>query len=264
MSRLSRSAVAALVCALIVAALQSTPSANHMWNTYHWERTANPFLVQLGDNLSTSWDPYLAVASNDWSQNLFGNPVRTTVVQGGTNPRPCRPTSGRDEVCNASYGNTGWLGIAQIWVTGGTHIYQGTTKLNDSYFSTPQYNTPAWRQFVVCQEVGHTFGLTHQDETFGNTNLGSCMDYTDDPDGTLHGQLDNQHPNQHDYEELALIYSHLDTSSTLKGAAAAAGANLDSPREWGQLMRSSHSGRTQVFERDFGNGERVITFVIWA
>src|SRR5688572_31754287 len=52
----------------------------------------------------------------------------------------CRPTAGRIEVCNAAYGNNGWLGIAQIWISG-AHITQGTTKLNDTYFNTDTYNT---------------------------------------------------------------------------------------------------------------------------
>ena len=91
----------------------------------------------------------------------------TTVVAGGTRPKNCRPTTGRVEVCNAAYGNTGWLGVAQIWITGGTHITQGTVKNNDYYFgnSTYQYNNTAEMQHVICQEVGHTFGLAHQDES---------------------------------------------------------------------------------------------------
>src|SRR4030095_6084444 len=110
------------------------------------------------------------------------------------------------EVCNGSYGNNGWLGIAQIWVSG-KHITQGSVRLNDTYFDTPKYNTDAWRQLVVCQEVGHTFGLDHQDEDFDNRPLGTCMDYSNDP-------TPNQHPDQHDYDELAIIYSHLDSTST--------------------------------------------------
>ena len=68
-------------------------------------------------------------------------------------------------------------------------------KLNDTYFNTSTYNTEAWRNLVSCQEVGHTFGLDHQDENFNNPNLGTCMDYTNDPSS-------NQHPNQHDYDHL--------------------------------------------------------------
>ncbi len=264
MIRLSRrSAMSILAVALLVTAFQSSPSATHSWGGYHWARTANPFTVKLGDNVSSAWDGHLAAASVDWSQNLYGNPVIAAVVPGQANPRNCRPTSGQDQVCNASYGNTGWLGIASIWVSG-SHITQGTVKLNDTYFNTPTYNTPAWRQFVVCQEVGHTFGLDHQNTTFNNPNLGSCMDYTNDPDGTLYMQADNTHPNQHDYEELALIYSHFDSFTSVSSSAAVSRANLDNPSEWGRLMNSTRGGRAQVFERDFGNGERVVTFVIWA
>lgn len=264
MIRLSRrSAMSISAVALLVTAFQSSPSATHSWGGYHWARTANPFTVKLGDNVSSAWDGYLAAASVDWSQNVFGNPVMTVVVPGQANPRNCRPTSGRDQVCNASYGNTGWLGVAQIWING-SHITQGTVKLNDTYFNTPTYNTPAWRQFVVCQEVGHTFGLDHQNTNFNDANLGTCMDYTNDPDGTLYSQADNTHPNQHDYEELALIYSHLDSFNSVSSSAAASRANLDNPSAWGQLMSSTRGGRAQAFERDLGNGERVVTFVIWA
>jgi len=163
-------------------------------------------------------------------------------------------------VCNATYGSTGWLGVAQIWISG-THITQGTVKLNDSYFNTATYNKPEWRQLVTCQEVGHTFGLDHQDENFSNANLGTCMDYTNNP----LGPPSNTDPNKHDYDELATIYSHADSFTTV-GATnrSAAPAVLDHPSEWGQLMKVSHGGKTQIFERDFGNGQRVVTFVIWA
>ena len=58
---------------------------------------------------------------------------------------------------------------------------------------------------VMRQEVGHVFGLAHQDEDFNNPNLGTCMDYTGDPES-------NQHPNQHDRDQLDTIY-HNDPGS---------------------------------------------------
>jgi hypothetical protein len=247
--------VAGLTVALALVLSQSVLRANHSWNGYHWARTSNPFLIDLGDNLSGSWKSYLATASSDWSKSTVLN---TLVVAGGSSKRNCRPTTGRVEVCNDGYGYNGWLGVAQIWVSGG-HITQGTVKMNDTYFASSKYNSPAWRLFVVCQEVGHTFGLDHQDEDFDNRNLGTCMDYTNDPST-------NQHPNTHDYDQLVAIYSHLDKVTTVGATApnATAGAVLDNPSQWGQLMKVSHGGKTQTFERDFGNGQRVVTFVIWA
>ncbi len=155
-----------------VAMLASVVSASHSWGNYHWARTSNPFSLKLGDNTTGPWPAHLSIASSDWTQSTVLN---TTIVTGGTGGvRRCPATLGRVEVCNAKYGQNGWLGIASIWANG-DHITQGTVKLNDTYFNMAQYNTNAWRQFVMCQEVGHTFGLDHQDTTFDNPNLGSCM-----------------------------------------------------------------------------------------
>src|SRR5262245_5853373 len=138
-----------------------TAQANHSWNGYHWARTANPFTVELDDNVTSAWDSYLNTASADWTQSSV---LDTVVLQGSFgSARNCRPNTSHVEVCNSTYGSTGWLGLAQIWITGGVHITKGAVKLNDTYFNTPQYNTPPWRRLVTCQEVGHTFGLAHQD-----------------------------------------------------------------------------------------------------
>jgi len=177
------------------------------------------------------------------------------------------------EVCNAAYGQNNWLGLAQIWINSSQHIVAGTTKVNDTYLNTATYNTPAWRQFVMCQEVGHTFGLDHQDENHTNTNLGTCMDYTNDPSGTLgtNGTLSNEHPNQHDYDQLATIYSHLDSTTTVARASAASTmppaasrGDLNSRAKWGQLIRQSRNERLALYERNFGGGKKLFTFVIWA
>ncbi len=249
-----RSVVRVLWVLLGLAVGSSALYANHSWGNYHWARSSNPFTLKLGDNVSSAWDSYLATTSQDWSQSTVLN---TTIVTGGTRPRNCRPTRGRVEVCNASYGNTGWLGVAQIWASG-SHITQGTVKVNDTYFNTATYNTPAWRNLVMCQEVGHTFGLDHQDEDFNNPPLGTCMDYSSDP-------VPNQHPNAHDYEQLETIYAHLD-STTSVGSMPPAMTEIDfaTPAQWGRLVRGSRSSRTAIYELDFGGGHRVFTFVIWA
>ena len=256
-----RSSFVLSVVLLGLLVFQASPSAHHRWRRYHWARAINPFTVDLGKNLSSSWATYLTLASNDWSRS---DVLDTAVVSGGTNAAQCNPTSGRVEVCNAAYGSTGWLGVAQIWITGGSHIVQGTVKVNDTYFNTAQYNTAAWRQFVMCQEVGHTFGLDHQDENFNNVNLGTCMDYTSDPDGSVNGELSNLDPNAHDYEELDIIYSHLDSFTTVGAPTTNGAPALNNPSEWGQLVKVAHGGKTQIFERHFGNGQIVVTFVIWA
>jgi hypothetical protein len=74
----------------------------------------------------------------------------------------CRPSAGRVEVCNGNYGDNGWLGFAQIWINS-DHITQGAAKMNDTYLGSVYSTTN--KQHVICQEVGHTSGHGHQDES---------------------------------------------------------------------------------------------------
>jgi hypothetical protein len=237
-------------------------SASHSWNGYHWARTANPFTLKLGDNVSPAWDGHLVTASSDWS----ASDVLDTLPVAGQSNRNCKPTSGRVEVCDARYGYNGWLGIATVWITNSVHITQGSVKMNDSYFSSGTYNTPEWRQLVMCQEIGHTLGLDHQDENFDNPPLGTCMDYTSDP-------VPNQHPNQHDYEELDIIYAHLDSTTTLDAQRAppvaalppqaSDGADPDDvgPPAWGTLVHRSPDGKLETYVLELGAGNKVVRFV---
>ena len=249
-----------LLVLAVLAAFPLTASANHSWNNYHWARTSNPFTIKLGDNVSGSWDNMLAVASSDWTKATV---LDTTVVAGGTRPKSCRPTAGRVEVCSADYGNTGWLGVAQIWLTGG-HISQGTVKNNDYYFgsSTYTYNNKAEMQHVICQEIGHTFGLGHTSEDGSSQN--TCMDYyhnKSDSDAT------STHPNQHDYDQLASIYNHADGSTTIGSTVSLPrelAGDFSAPNAWGKLISSTKDGGASTYVRDFGGGNQVVTFVIWA
>ena len=260
-----------LVAALTVAfaGIPSQTTASHSWGGYHWARTSNPFTLQLGNNVSGAWGSVLVTTKDDWSKSAV---LDLTIVPGNTSPRQCKPRAGMVQVCNERYGNNGWLGIAQIWLSG-MHITQGTTKLNDTYFNTAKYNTPAWRNLVSCQEVGHTFGLDHQDENFSNTNLGTCMDYTNDPTAIspFNGQ-DNEHPNQHDYDELVTIYAHPDSSTTVATIQANAAAlpremvehDYNVRSQWGKLVKESKNGLKEVYVLDFGQGRKLVTFVRWA
>ncbi|MEK7114949.1 MAG: hypothetical protein AAB847_01130 [Patescibacteria group bacterium] len=235
--------------------------ASHSWGNFHWFRSVNPAMLAVGDNVSSVWDGYLNTAIGDWNSSTA---VRLNKALGLTNPKNCRPVAGRIEVCNSRYGNNGWLGIAQVWVNG-DHIMQATSKMNDTYFNTSRYNTPAWRRMVMCQELAHDFGLDHQDENFSNPNLGTCMDYTDNPSGPP----SNEHPNAHDYGQLEIIYAHLDSAMSALASKINNGnqenneTDFSDQAEWGKELRKDSRGRTSLYERDLGHGKKVITHVLW-
>ena len=89
------------------------------------------------------------------------------------------------------------------------------------------------------------------------------MDYSSNPDP-------NQHPDAHDYEQLRLIYSHLDSFTTLDTSAATAQMppamgqiDFDTPGQWGRIVKGSREKGTSIHELDFGGGHKVFTFVFW-
>ena len=238
--------------------------AEHSWGGYHWSRTSNPLSLTIADHLTTTeWGASLELAVDDWDQSTMLALNRSGFTSAS---KKCPATTGRVDVCNAWYGYNGWLGIAQIWISGG-HISAGIVKLNDSYHNSAPYSSSAWRNFVMCQEIGHTFGLDHQDEDFDNENLGSCMDYTSDPST-------NQAPNQHDLDQLQLIYGHHTDGAPSgggkpgkgngfgQGRAESAGGN--SQDEWGRAVDTDEHGRPDLFVQDLPNGDQVFTHVIWA
>lgn len=248
--------------------------ANHSWGKYHWglstqDTTTNP--LQIGDNLTTAdWQARLGATATDWDTSVLKNQVIA-----GTSNSNCDPTLGRIEVCNGEYGSTGWLGIAQVWAYRGkdSHIAQAVTLLNDTYFNTSGYNSSAWRNMVMCQEVGHTFGLDHQDENFANANLGTCMDYTNDPEGT-NGNLNNETPNTHDYAMLEEVYAHHNQTTSgggNTGGGSGKGRNKNmsdlettiSPASWGQAVAQDAQGKNSLYVRNLDNGMQLITHVFW-
>ena len=110
----------------------------------------------------------------------------------------------------------------------------------------------------MCQEIAHTFGLDHQDENHTNANIGSCMDYTNNP----LGPPTNEHPNNHDYGMLATIYEqHLDNNSTVAPSLVASAAPAD---DWGRAIRFTREGKGRVFVKGLGPNREVVTFVTWA
>ena len=229
---------------LIAATLAGTAAASHSWSNYHWARTANPFTVKVIDANTVAWDSHLELARSDWDASA----VLNVVVEPGIEDKRCRAVSGKVKSCNGKYGQNGWLGLAQIWLSGG-HIVQGTAKMNDTYFSMSQYNDPTKRQHVMCQEIGHDWGLGHQDES--GADLGTCMDYSND--------LGNPKPNAHDYDQLVTIYgSHLDSTSTI--AAGLAGDGSARPERVERNDRIADSIITETYR----DGSQKVTHILWA
>jgi hypothetical protein len=253
-------------------ALVASVSASHSWGFYHWARTANPFTLTVINSTTADWDGYVGTAVGDWSQSTVLDMVEEVGSTESKDRRQCQKIVGKLHICNLAYGYNGWLGIAGISIDPDGHIVTGYTKLNDSYFGLDYYDNDLWKLSVTCQELGHNLGLDHQDENFDSNDLNSCMDYQDPP---------FDRPNQHDYEQLGIIYEHTDSYNSYvdsgggdgggNGCNAPAGKgcnkagvgqdNSDNGNGWGISL--GRRGNREKFIRIDPDGTRHITFVTW-
>ena len=202
----SRLGVLLVALGLLVTPLLATPAgASHAWDDgwgpYHWSRAANPAALVVLGSMTAAYDAALTTAvETDWERSV----VLDLRIQPDDASRAMRKRCWLAwyaiRACNADYGDSGWGGLADIEIDAYGHIVAAAAAVNDYYLvgMTSTARTQ-WRQFILCQELGHAFGLDHQDEDQTNANLGTCMDYTNLP-------ASNQHPNAHDFGMLKQLY----------------------------------------------------------
>ena len=202
--KLTRLAVACVGTALVLG-ISLAARADHRWNNYHWARTTPSFTLQTLDSTAPSgtnmnWPAVLRTAAAQWSQSTTFDLVVSPYDNSNRERRTCAAVDGAIRVCNFNYGNNGWLGWTTINLDPQGHITSSTARINDSYsnyFRSDAINAP----HTMCHEIGHTLGLGHTSED--GTSQDTCMDYSNSPTSIA--------PNQHDYDELLLIYAHTDS-----------------------------------------------------
>ncbi len=244
--------------ALLVMALSIPALANNAWGDYHWDGSGTPVSLGLENNLSSDWTGVLGNVEGDWDTS--GVLVLGIVSPDGTSANCENPLlvdtppliPGPIEVCNGSYGENGWLGIARIWLeSDGVHISAGIAAVNDSYLGPgAAYDNANARQHVLCQEVGHTFGLDHQKSPRKQTCMNAQWGLTSSSFVS---------PNQHDYDQLASIYAHLDgTSEEDDGGGPPCDRLPDHPK-----CQAGSPGHSFEVER-LANGQIMLTWITWA
>jgi len=163
-----------------IVSVDSSESAIHSWGGYHWR----------SDHLSPT-------VYNKTPSTLYD--VSGTVLKWSSLNTPIQPAMSLDRKADISVSESSsifWLGIATIYLDSSGHIVKGDVKLNTRLLK--KYS-PAVAAHVLCQELGHIWGLDHNE-----VDTDTCMnDLTAVSSPWLY-------PNAHDTEELNLIYNHTD------------------------------------------------------
>mmetsp|Transcript_14870 Transcript_14870/g.30347 ORF Transcript_14870/g.30347 Transcript_14870/m.30347 type:complete len:345 (+) Transcript_14870:43-1077(+) len=156
--------------------------------------------LEIVNALEEKWYPFFDLSVAQWDD---GNPdVLTLSTSMGRPDSDCTPILGKMKVCNGNYGDTRWKGL-NIVTLQNDEITQSSAKMNEYYLAEGGDDK---RQYTMCHEIGHGFGLPHTDENFNNRNTGECMDYTRTPS-------DNMQPGPENFDFLAQMYGTVNGGS---------------------------------------------------
>ena len=149
--------------------------------------------VEFLNALDSSWQVEFQLGIADWD---YGNPDALTLSSTQIDiETKCSHVEGKVKVCNGDYGSTNWRGLCEVLQDRDGFITSANVRMNEFYLASE----PEARQYSMCHELGHSFGLPHSDEDFENEDLGNCMDYTFNWDI-------NKHPDETNYSYLSNLY----------------------------------------------------------
>jgi hypothetical protein len=219
-----------------------------------WNNKGKGLQLTVQNGCSSDWDVYFTQAMVDWN---LSDALELTATNLESQDLECNAKRGKMIVCNNYYGKTGWTGLNEVYFEG-SKIAASVAKMNESYLE----NAPASeKQYVMCHECGHGFGLPHRDERINNPDLGSCLDYTTN-------FAVNKQPDDVDYQNLRNIYGILSPKDRgLRGSNNDhQGPELQIDQGWnyqhGRLLHKSE--HHVVYENDLGGGIRVVTRLLLA
>jgi predicted Zn-dependent protease len=181
MSRRRALAVWGLLLALAITTGVGTAFASHRWGCW---RYADGNIFFFNGGTGDYFNIYNEEAFTDPdSWNNYTDINLISVSSAGT--------TDHINAFNGFYGTTGWLGLAEIRSYSGCTIFNGRTRLNQSYLDNGSY-TRNNKKHVACQEIGHLLGINHN-----RSSTTTCMNDT---------ILTAPQPNTHDRDLVNSIY----------------------------------------------------------
>jgi len=160
-----------------------------------WNHIGSGLILNVLNALEDKWDILFYVSVNEWNS---GSDAVDLQVERIEVDESCIEERGYLKVCNSNYGPNNWRGLNEVLLEDG-YIVASAAKLNEYYL---EYAGDDRRQYTMCHEIGHGLGLGHTDESYNNTDLGNCMDYTNNPEN-------NKTPDDTNFETLRNMYGLL-------------------------------------------------------
>jgi len=222
-----------------------------------WHNRGNGLHLTIVNGLTSDWYRYFTTAVDDWNA-CPALDLDTETIEPDDR---CQPITGQMKVCNAAYGLTAWTGLNEVYFEGnGAYIVSSVAKMNESYL---RRSSSEEKQFVMCHEIGHGFGLPHRDENTTNLDLGTCLDYTARP-------VNNMQPDETDFSHLIDIYGQRrgrkmpSLRSRNEEDRLRFERIVSEKRSYKEGRLLHRSGRREVYESNLGGDITMITTVLLA
>jgi len=153
-------------------------NTTYNWNPDFVDPSNGGLRLTLQNALDDTWQSEFEAAVSDWQESdaLVLTAERVEVDY------DCNRIDGVMVVCNANFGETGWVGINENAIMDNI-IVSSVAKMNEYYLRNADFDH---RRYTMCHEIGHGFGLPHTDENQYNANIGNCLDYTDSPSTNMY------------------------------------------------------------------------------
>jgi len=196
----------------------------------HWPSTTIVIINALCD---IEWSDRYEEAIKDWGfsdEILFDLYVYTddagnTVCHDDPNDVNLQQTPGKIIVYHHAFYDSeipeglenayGWA--SQMYSEATSEMESVVIAINDNMFQGPD-DSYAYRQMVMCQEIGHALGLPERNEEHTDVNLGSCIDYSNSPQGGGSFGPSDLLPGLVDFLDLRQIYGSEFNRRRLRGA----------------------------------------------
>jgi len=206
--------------------------------------------LEIVNACEDKWTDFLNTAVQNWDNGFPLDPLTLSISRASYDP-VCEAITGKIKVCNADYGDTRWRGLNELMLNKQTNtIVSSTAKMNEFYLSTESDDQ---KLYTMCHEMGHGFGLPHWDEDFFNEDMGTCMDYTNNPGA-------NKKPDASNFLFLAQIYGGVNITT---GQAVPASAVMSGDEEGPRTSNTDTDTGTGTSAQDTPQGGGRRSRMLW-
>ncbi len=219
----------------------------------HWPHSTVPFQLTLINSAGPAvWNTHIKNALSDWQQ---AGPISYRKIT-GERIGSCELYPEAINVCSFKDANTWFLAYGQYvsWSATG-HIIAANMAFNDAaYNGSTEFNSPAWRNYIVCGYLGWTSGINFKPNPAGKST--SCMEWS----AGSNTVANQQHPDRDDLGNMKVLYNHRDDNSSSGFSSKTAQANnRTTPAQWGQKVGVSGDGLVETYKLDLGDGYQLVT-----